>query len=64
MKKAAAFTGLLLMAVQACFLAAADVVTPATGERTNIIPYILGIVALIIIIAFVWLTYLSKKDKK
>ena len=52
------------MAVQACFLAAADVVTPATGERTNIIPYILGIVALIIIIAFVWLTYLSKKDKK
>jgi LPXTG-motif cell wall-anchored protein len=45
------------------FMVSAQEVVP-TGERTNILPYIFGIVALILIVAVGWLTYLGKKNNK
>ncbi len=62
MKKTAVLTAFLLSFGQ--FFAAAASGTPATGERTNIWPYIFGIVAIVLIAALSWLSYLSKKNKK
>lgn len=62
MKKKAVLLIMIFAALQTSILASAESVVP-TGERVNILPYIFGIVALILIAAFAWLTYLSKKNK-
>jgi LPXTG-motif cell wall-anchored protein len=62
MKKISVVLFLIIAIIQAGFVASAQGVVP-TGETINIVPYILGIIALILIAAFAWLTYLSKKNK-
>ena len=62
MKKSALLTAFLMSFGQ--FFVGAASGTPATGEKTNIMPYIFGIVAIVLIAALSWLSYLSKKNKK
>ncbi|HHV51085.1 MAG TPA: hypothetical protein PLG48_05345 [Candidatus Avimonas sp.] len=61
MKKIAAMFS-TLSAVLLNIPAYAQTVVP-TGERLNIVPYILAAVAVVLIAALGWLTYLSKKNK-
>lgn len=63
MKKIVLFLFTVFTAAQIGFMVSAQEVVP-TGERTNILPYIFGIVALILIVAVGWLTYLGKKNNK
>lgn len=64
MKKALILAGTFLTAILTGLQAAAQSNIPATGERVSIMPYILAIVAIILIAALSWLTYLSRKNKK
>lgn len=62
MKRKAAVLFAAILSLPVCLVAAAKEAVP-TGERINILPYILAAVALVLIVALAWLTYLSKKKK-
>ncbi|MDD2362702.1 MAG: hypothetical protein PHH84_07110 [Oscillospiraceae bacterium] len=63
MKKASLLLCLLITLFLG-FNASATGTVPPTGERINYTPYILAGVSLVLVVALIVLTYLSKKNKK
>lgn len=63
LKKAVSLLTMVLLSVLGCLTAAADGASPATGEIKSIWPYVLLAVAVVLIVALVVLTILSKKKK-
>ena len=53
----------MLTAALTCLGVSADGVSPATGEKANPLPFILAGVAVVLIVALVVLSLLSKKKK-
>lgn len=64
MKKIAASLFMLTAAAAGCIGASADGVSPATGQQISPVPYILGGVALVLIIAIAVLSFINNKKNK
>ncbi len=62
-KSAACFLMTLLTAALTCLGVSADGVSPATGEKSNPLPFILAGVAVVLIVALIVLSVLSKRKK-
>ncbi|NLN82391.1 MAG: hypothetical protein GX136_07600 [Clostridiales bacterium] len=62
-KKSLVLICVLLAILQTGYMVSAQGTVVPTGEDTNILPYIFMIVAIILIAALGWLTYLSKRNK-
>lgn len=64
MKKIMSFFCLMMVSAAGCIGASASTLSPVTGQQISPVPYVLGGIALVLIIVIAILSFINKKNNK